>query len=199
MQFGKSRCIARTDPETLERTCIADVPMDNPSSPPWIHDLPGTENYIIVPDTPVLYDLKVHIWPWGGTYSGQSAPHASPIALQQSCKEGSIFEEIGQGVNQVGLQAVILGQGDYCVFKWSPEAQKTKFHIVPKAGGPVRTIQAPFDYMTFHYTNAFESQDGREIYMDTSAHSDPQHLNLLKLDNLRNLIEDATSIPGPLS
>ena len=49
----------KIDSATQERTFVADVPMDNPTAPCWIHDLPATENYIIVPDTPTVYDLKV--------------------------------------------------------------------------------------------------------------------------------------------
>ena len=61
MQVGKSRCIARMDTDPpYRRTQIADVPLDNPLNPPWIHDLPATQNYIIVPDTPLVFTLKVH-------------------------------------------------------------------------------------------------------------------------------------------
>ncbi len=63
-QIGGKRIIARLDPKTQTRTEIASVPVDHALSPPWIHDLPGSENYILVPDTPVVMDLgvKVHLF-----------------------------------------------------------------------------------------------------------------------------------------
>ena len=59
MQLGKGRCVAEVDYKTQQRKKIADLELLNPFSPPWVHDLPGTENYVIVPDTPVLISLKV--------------------------------------------------------------------------------------------------------------------------------------------
>lgn len=55
--------MARIDPKTQTRTEIANVPADHALNPPWIHDLPGSENYILVPDTPTVMDfgLKVRI------------------------------------------------------------------------------------------------------------------------------------------
>lgn len=61
----------------------------------------------------------------------------------------------------------------------------------------MRTIAAPFNYMTFHYANAFESPDGGEIYVDTTAFKDPTMVNLLKLDNMRNLKQPVNR--GPFS
>ena len=49
--------MVKIDPSTQKRTLIAEVPMDNPSAPSWVHDLPATENYIVVPDTPIVNDI----------------------------------------------------------------------------------------------------------------------------------------------
>ena len=66
----------KIDSATQQRTFVADVPMDNPTAPSWVHDLPATENYIIVPDTPTVYDLKVSAA--GLTAATHPAPSQSP-------------------------------------------------------------------------------------------------------------------------
>ena len=60
-QIGGKRIVARIDPETQTRTEIGDVPVDHALNPPWVHDLPASANYILVPDTPIVmdYGLKV--------------------------------------------------------------------------------------------------------------------------------------------
>ena len=58
-QVGKSRVLYRLDTSTLERTKIADIPTPSLLSPSWIHDFPFTENFIIIPDTPVKFNLPV--------------------------------------------------------------------------------------------------------------------------------------------
>ena len=60
-QFGKSRTLFKLDAVTLERTKVADVPTRNYIGPSWVHDLPFTENYIVVIDTPLKYDLAVSL------------------------------------------------------------------------------------------------------------------------------------------
>lgn len=54
-------------------------------------------------------------------------------------------------------------------------------------------MQAPFNYMNFHYANAFESPDGQEIYLDMAVYEDPKLINLLSLGHLRNLQEKIES------
>ena len=53
--------VAKIDPKAQSRTLIAKVTADKPFNPPWAHDLPGTENYIIVPDTPIVHDFSVKV------------------------------------------------------------------------------------------------------------------------------------------
>jgi len=57
LQIGGKRSVVMIDPTTQERTLVAEVPMDNPLAPSWVHDLPASENYIIVPDTPIVNDI----------------------------------------------------------------------------------------------------------------------------------------------
>lgn len=57
IQLGSKRTLVKIDPATQKRTIVAEVPMDDPMHMSWVHDIPGTENYIIVPDTPVLFDV----------------------------------------------------------------------------------------------------------------------------------------------
>ena len=58
-------------------------------------------------------------------------------------------------------QAAVVGGAEYTMFDWFPE-RRTRLHLVPLAGGPVRTFEAPA-YFTFHYINAFETADGRSL------------------------------------
>lgn len=53
--------MARLDPQTQTRTEIANIPADHPFNPPWVHDLPGTENFILVPDTPTVMDYGLRV------------------------------------------------------------------------------------------------------------------------------------------
>ena len=58
-QIGKGRSVYKLDCDTLERIKIADVPTPEPLSPSWVHDFPFTENYIIIPDTPLKFNILV--------------------------------------------------------------------------------------------------------------------------------------------
>ena len=40
--------------------------------------------------------------------------------------------------------------------------------------------------MAFHYANAFESQDGKEVYVDAAIYEDPTALDYLYLEHLHN-------------
>ena len=53
------------------------------------------------------------------------------------------------------------------MFDWFPE-RRTRLHLVPLKGGPVRTFEAP-TYFTFHYINAFETADGRSLCFGARA------------------------------
>lgn len=66
---------------------------------------------------------------------------------------------------------------------WKPQ-HGTKLHVVPLDGSPVRTFTAP-NYFTFHYVNAFESEDGQEINIDFGWYCDPDQLNNLLLAEMR--------------
>ena len=37
------------------------VPVRSPPTPSWIHDFPVTQNYAVLPETPVVFNLKVGI------------------------------------------------------------------------------------------------------------------------------------------
>lgn len=75
VQFGRSRTLFKLNPDTLERTKVADIPTSSLISPSWVHDFPWTENYLIIPDTPLKYDIAVrlllfrHLW-GSGTCAG---------------------------------------------------------------------------------------------------------------------------------
>lgn len=82
------------------------------------------------------------------------------------------------------MQTLYTGGSDYANNKWCPGEYKTKFHLVPKFGGPVRTIECPFDFMAYHYANAFESEDGQTVYVDAPVYEDATSINELFLDSL---------------
>ena len=50
--FGKSQHAA------LEEMTLQ-VPLRNPPTPSWIHDFPVTQHYAVLPETPVIFNLKV--------------------------------------------------------------------------------------------------------------------------------------------
>ena len=80
----------------------------------------------------------------------------------------------------------MLGSAPYIVFDWQPELG-TKLHVVDLKDGSLKTYPAP-NYFTFHYANAFETADGRQICFDFPSFEDPELVNALKLDNMRDLL-----------
>ena len=38
---------------------VLQVPVRSPPTPSWIHDFPVTQNYAVLPETPVVFNLKV--------------------------------------------------------------------------------------------------------------------------------------------
>jgi beta,beta-carotene 9',10'-dioxygenase len=76
-------------------------------------------------------------------------------------------------------------------FEWDG-SQPAQFHIIPRAGGDVRTIQAP-SFFAFHHVNAFES--GSKLFLDTCAFADPSIVQYLYLDKLRAGARGKTPTP----
>ena len=35
------------------------VPLSRPPTPSWVHDFPVTQNYAVIPETPIFYNLLV--------------------------------------------------------------------------------------------------------------------------------------------
>ena len=58
----------RSQPGSEHRETIAQIPLRSGSIPSWVHDFPYTQNYMILPETPVYFDLKV-----------RSSAHASRV------------------------------------------------------------------------------------------------------------------------
>ena len=52
LDFGKSQHAA------LEEMTLQ-VPLRNPPTPSWIHDFPVTQHYAVLPEMPVIFNLKV--------------------------------------------------------------------------------------------------------------------------------------------
>ena len=85
------------------------------------------------------------------------------------------------------LQAALtLSSAPYVQFDWKPETGSL-IHLVPLDGDKtkIRHVKAP-SYFTFHYINAYETEDGKSIHMDFSDFGQPEMLNGLYLDALRN-------------
>lgn len=82
------------------------------------------------------------------------------------------------------MQTLRKGKSEYGIYKWDPSEQKTRFHFVPKNGGEVKRVDCNFDYMAFHFANAFESPDGQEVYIDVALYDDPAPVNALFLQSV---------------
>jgi carlactone synthase/all-trans-10'-apo-beta-carotenal 13,14-cleaving dioxygenase len=82
--------------------------------------------------------------------------------------------------------ALTLGKAPYVQFDWKPETRST-LHLVPLNGdkSKIRHVRAP-SYFTFHYINAYETEDGSNIHIDFGNFADPQMLNDLKLASVRS-------------
>ncbi|KAK9795606.1 hypothetical protein WJX73_008002 [Symbiochloris irregularis] len=140
VDFGRSRTIYRLDPETLKRTKLADVPTKDYLRPSWVHDLPATENYIVVVDAPLKYDI---------------------VALS------------------LGRPAISGG------FSWSPE-QGTQVHLINRHTGATQSFECPVtDFYCFHFMNAFESADGKTVFLDCPVFKHGGATDYFLLDNLK--------------
>lgn len=58
-QIGGKYVVFRTQPGSSQREQLAEIPLRDGTIPSWVHDFPYTENYIILPETPCYFDLKV--------------------------------------------------------------------------------------------------------------------------------------------
>ena len=76
-------------------------------------------------------------------------------------------------------------------FEWDG-SQAARLHVVPRAGGAVRTFEAPA-FFAFHHVNAFE-RDGK-LNLDTCAFPDPSVVQYLYLDRLRMGARNRTPTP----
>lgn len=82
--------------------------------------------------------------------------------------------------------ALTIGSAPYVQFDWKPETGST-LHLVPLDGdkSKIRHVRAP-SYFTFHYINAYETDDGSSIHIDFGNFQDPEMLNGLYLSNIRS-------------
>ena len=82
--------------------------------------------------------------------------------------------------------ALTLGKAPYVQFDWKPET-RSLLHLVPLNGdkSKIRHVRAPA-YFTFHYINAYETEDGSNIHIDFGNFADPEMLNGLKLASVRS-------------
>ncbi|HEV7423742.1 MAG TPA: carotenoid oxygenase family protein [Candidatus Paceibacterota bacterium] len=76
-------------------------------------------------------------------------------------------------------------------YKWEPQ-RGLKFRLINRNNGKVTTLTSSEVYFAFHHINAFEK--GNEIMLDICAYKDPNIINALYLDKLR---EDIPSLPKP--
>eukprot|EP00884_Botryococcus_braunii_P007534 jgi/Botrbrau1/16782/Bobra.150_2s0016.2 len=136
--LGKGYVVFRQDMKTGKCTALANIAARSPMSPSWVHDFPVTQNYVVVPDTPVTYNI--------GAFLGKSAA--------------------------------------YCVFDWQKDLPSL-FHLVPINGGEVKTVKGP-PFMAFHYINAWESNDGKNLCVMVPSFKDPEMVNVLRLDRTRS-------------
>lgn len=56
--IGGSTVVFRSQPGSEKRTILAKIKLRFFPNPCWIHDFPHTENYVIIPETPCIFDLK---------------------------------------------------------------------------------------------------------------------------------------------
>ena len=87
----------------------------------------------------------------------------------------------------VFMQALMtLGSAPYVMFDWKPETGSI-IHLVPLDGDKtkIRHVKAP-PYFTFHYINAYETEDGSNIHIDFGNFETPEMLNSMYLANLRH-------------
>ena len=95
------------------------------------------------------------------------------------------------------VQALALGgSAEYVVMDWQPE-RETQLVVVPLDGDAsrIRRFSMPA-YFTFHYANAFESEDGTELNIDFGWQEHPGMLNNLRLAEMRS--GERTIVPAPL-
>ena len=96
------------------------------------------------------------------------------------------FKDCAQFSHKCILQTIWQGRSEYGILKWAPGQQKTKFHLIHRHSGEVKSVNCGFDYMFFHFVNSFESPDGREVYVDLAVYKDPTPVGHLYLRHLHS-------------
>ncbi len=61
LQFGGQYTVFRTHIGSDVREVIAELPLRKATfpAPSWIHDFPCTPNYMVLPECPISFDVKV--------------------------------------------------------------------------------------------------------------------------------------------
>ena len=94
------------------------------------------------------------------------------------------------------LQAALtIGSAPYVQFDWKPETGSL-LHLVPLDGDAtkIRHVKAP-SYFTFHYINAYETEDGSSINIDFGNFGQPEMLNAMYLDKMKTSTETVCASP----
>lgn len=80
-------------------------------------------------------------------------------------------------------------------FDWKPETGSI-LHLVPLNGDKtkIRHVKAPA-YFTFHYINAYETEDGSSIHIDFGNFKEPEMLNSMYLDHMRSSTRPIEAAP----
>ncbi len=56
---GDGYKVVKQQRESHERQEIAKIPLSQFPAPSWIHDFPITKNYVVVPETPIYFNMLV--------------------------------------------------------------------------------------------------------------------------------------------
>jgi carlactone synthase/all-trans-10'-apo-beta-carotenal 13,14-cleaving dioxygenase len=87
---------------------------------------------------------------------------------------------------------------DHLFMRWRPE-EGVRLHVVDIKDGSRRVFDLPEPFFCFHWANAFESEDGRYLYLDGALFEDAAIVDHLALATLKQGPGGAALPPSALS
>lgn len=84
------------------------------------------------------------------------------------------------------------GSNENMFMDWKPQ-DGSLIHVVSLSDNQVKSFRAP-SFFVFHWVNAYESDDGRYLYIDGAVYDDPAVIQDLYLDPVRASFENGKDI-----
>lgn len=156
----------------IQRELIAKIPHRHFIAPSWIHDFPSTQNYVILFETPIYFNLASLLF----------GSETSYLFMDWKPEEGTLVHVVRLSDGAVASCRAPPFFAFHYANAWEENLDGSE--VIDSNSNRKNSKQAVLD-----------KQSKKLIYIDAAIYSDPTIVNHLKLENMRITPEAAAELP----